>query len=79
MRESPFKTEISSGGRGGDAYGQMMDSLMIKKVVSPTGHLVQRFAGNMLRHAAAVEKAKHLLGEKEQQQGKENEHVNAIG
>lgn len=79
MRESPFKTDISSGGRGGEAFGQMMDSLMIKKVVSPTGHLVQRFAGNMLRHAEAVEKGKQKLGIEGTQQGKENTHVDAVG
>lgn len=67
MHESPFKTEISSGGRGGEAFAPMMDALMIKKVVPPTGHLVQRFAGNILHHLKAQEKAKEVFAKQKEE------------
>jgi Rod binding domain-containing protein len=50
MRESPFRDEMFSGGRGGQAFGAMYDQQLAERMTRGAGHtlvraIVRRFEG----------------------------------
>jgi Rod binding domain-containing protein len=38
MRNSPFKSKMMSGGRGGEAFGEMFDQKLAEKMAKGSGH-----------------------------------------
>jgi len=57
MRNSPFKDEIFSGGRGGQAFGEMYDQRMAENMTRGAGQklvraIVRKFEGKQAYEAA---------------------------
>ncbi len=47
MRESPFKSELFSGGRGGEAFRSMLDFQLADRMARSSG---RRLADSIVRH-----------------------------
>ena len=56
MRNSPFKTELSSGGRAGEAYASLYDQHLAEHMASGAG---RSLADSIVRH---IEKNQPLTG-----------------
>jgi len=55
MRESPFKSELFSGGRGGQAFGSLYDQNLAERMASGAGKkLVNSIVHRIESRAAAV-------------------------
>lgn len=56
MRESPFKSELFDGGRGGQAFGSMYDQQLAERMARGAGsHLVNSIVHRIEARAAAVQ------------------------
>ena len=51
MRESPFKSELFSGGRGGEAFGSLYDQQMAERMASGVG---SKLVNNIVRKLEAA-------------------------
>jgi Rod binding domain-containing protein len=47
IRNSPFKSEVLSGGRGGEAFGSLYDQHLADRMASASG---RRLAQSIVRH-----------------------------
>lgn len=54
MRESPFKSELFSGGRGGDAFGSLYDGQMAQRMAQGLGTRIARPIVKKLEKQAAA-------------------------
>jgi len=55
MRESPFKSELFDGGRGGEAFGSLYDQHLAERMSRGAGHhLVDSIVRRIESHAATV-------------------------
>jgi Rod binding domain-containing protein len=61
MHNSPFKDKMFSGGRGGEAFGQMFDQKLAEKMSSGAGHkLVDSIVDSIERKRAKGESSPSL-------------------
>jgi Rod binding domain-containing protein len=53
MRESPFKSELFSGGRGGETFASMLDFHLADRMAKSSG---RQLAGSIVRHIEGAQK-----------------------
>ena len=57
MRDSPFKSELFDGGRGGQAFGSMMDQHLAERMARGAGHKLVNSIVKKIEAKRAYEKA----------------------
>ena len=61
MRESPFKSDLLDGGRGGQAFSELYDQHLSERMARGAGsHLVNSIVHRIEAHAAAVKQQVEL-------------------
>ena len=58
IRDSPFKSELFSGGRGAEAFGPLFDASMIDRIASGVGGKLSKAIVNQIHATKAYEKSK---------------------
>jgi Rod binding domain-containing protein len=54
VRESPFKNEMMSGGRGGQAFGSMLDGRLAERMAKSSGSKLVNAIVNKIENAQAI-------------------------
>ena len=75
MRESPFKSEIFSGGRGGQAWGQLYDQQMADRMSRGVGQKLVKSIVRKLEARSAYEKQVNAVQDARTENRQDASHV----
>jgi len=62
MRNSPFKSKLFSGGRGGEAFGELFDQKLADKMAKGSGKKLVDAIVNGIEHPPRTAEAKKAYG-----------------
>jgi Rod binding domain-containing protein len=66
MHDSPFKSKLFSGGRGGEAFGQLYDQHLAERMATGSGRkladsIVKHIERRQMKHTDAPEPSNELI------------------